>query len=75
MAFKKAGISDELAETLERTYTWHHLDDLDPLTGECTMQLVLRDIHKASCPHIGGAGMYKAFMGIGYPNRKSKFKP
>ena len=75
MAFKKAGISDEIAKKLDESYTWHHLDDFDPLTGECTMQLVDRKIHQISCPHIGGAGLYKAFMGIGYPNRKIKYKP
>lgn len=74
MAFKKAGISDELSKTLKEDYVWHHMDDFDPITGECTMQLVKRNVHEASCPHIGGGGLYKAFMGIGYPNRKIKFK-
>ena len=74
MSFKKAGISDSLAIELNKTYTWHHVDDFDPLTGECTMQLVNRKVHEGSCPHIGGGGLYKAFMGIGYPNRKIKFK-
>lgn len=27
-------------------YTWHHLDDFDPVTGECTMQLVETAVHK-----------------------------
>ena len=28
-----------------RGYTWHHLDDFDPVTGECTMQLVAETVH------------------------------
>lgn len=73
MAFKKAGISDDLAKNLKEDYVWHHLDDFDPVTGECSMQLVNRKVHEFSCPHIGGGGLYKAFMGIGYPNRKINF--
>lgn len=41
LAFEKAGIS--ASEATE--YTWHHLDDFDPDTGTCTMQLVKTDIH------------------------------
>ncbi|MCO7184131.1 HNH endonuclease [Tenacibaculum sp. XPcli2-G] len=73
MAFKKAGISDDLAKNLKEDYVWHHLDDFNPVTGECSMQLINRKVHEFSCPHIGGGGLYKAFMGIGYPNRKINF--
>ncbi|RBW59436.1 hypothetical protein DS884_06770 [Tenacibaculum sp. E3R01] len=72
MAYKNSGISEKEIDNIDSLYTWHHLDDFDPLTGECSMQLVLMQVHKASCPHIGGAGLYKAFMGIGYPSRKIK---
>ncbi|WP_333819901.1 HNH endonuclease signature motif containing protein, partial [Ohtaekwangia sp.] len=48
-------------------YTWHHLDDFNSTTGECTMQLVERDAHTAiGMTHTGSVGQYKAFNGSGY---------
>lgn len=74
MAFKNSGLTKEQIRAIEdsKSWTWHHLDDYDPVTGECTMQLVDMLVHKKSCTHIGGAGMYKAYNGIGYPNREIK---
>ena len=46
-------------------YTWHHLDDFDPVTGECTMQLVRRDIHNASKPHTASPKQYSNYIGGG----------
>ena len=40
-------------------YTWHHMDDYDPLTKECSLQLVERKWHEATYPHFGGAGQSK----------------
>lgn len=34
-------------------YTWHHMDDFDPRTDECTMQLVRRIEHERTIPHTG----------------------
>jgi hypothetical protein len=48
------------------------LDDFDPVTGECTMQLVDSNAHQFTVTHLGGAGLYKAYKGIGYPNRTTK---
>lgn len=47
-------------------YVWHHLDDFNPETGQCTMQLVLAEFHKLAVhgqelQHIGGSGLYRNF--------------
>ncbi|MEL7496808.1 MAG: HNH endonuclease [Planctomycetota bacterium] len=48
-------------------YTWHHLDDLNELTGECTMQLVKTKPHsKAS--HSGGATLWARIFEVTYKN-------
>ena len=43
-------------------YTWHHLDDFDPLTGECTMQLVERQIHEWCYPHVGAFAQFIKYL-------------
>ncbi|CAL2079835.1 HNH endonuclease [Tenacibaculum sp. 190524A05c] len=45
-------------------YTWHHMDDYDPITGECTMQLVKTKIHTKCFPHKGAPGIIELFFGI-----------
>ncbi|WP_093670794.1 HNH endonuclease [Tenacibaculum sp. MAR_2009_124] len=54
-------------------YTWHHMDDYDPITGECTMQLVNKKLHEWSCPHKGGAGLWMDLFRIVYKRRKKTF--
>jgi Pretoxin HINT domain/A nuclease of the HNH/ENDO VII superfamily with conserved WHH len=48
-------------------YTWHHLDDFDPITGECTMQLVESSAHQGSgvlgMAHSGSVAQWKAYYG------------
>lgn len=39
-------------------YTWHHLDDYDPLTNSGTMQLVETDAHQG-VSHNGGRAQKK----------------
>jgi hypothetical protein len=41
--------------------TWHHLDDFDPSTGECTMQLVRENVHNriSGMAHSGAVAQYK----------------
>ena len=34
-------------------YTWHHLDDYDPITGEAHFQLVKTSEHIKTIPHTG----------------------
>ena len=47
-------------------YTWHHLDDYDPLTNSGTMQLVKRTAHEATYPHNGGVRQYELATGTKY---------
>jgi hypothetical protein len=47
-------------------YTWHHLDDFDPKTGECTMQLVKSSEHIKSLPHTGSVNQYEKFNAVSY---------
>ena len=49
-------------------YTWHHLDDYDPVTGESTMQLVRRTDHEGSLPHTGSVRQKENYTGIKYTN-------
>jgi len=52
---------------LDRTpkqHTWHHLDDLDPLTHACTMQLVTWAAHKGG--HGGSVELWCKLFGITY---------
>lgn len=56
-AFREAGIRPEDAEG----YTWHHVDDYDPVTNTGAMQLVRTDVHSAA-NHAGGIAQYRAAL-------------
>jgi RHS repeat-associated protein len=45
-------------------YTWHHVHDLNPATGESTMQLVKTTTHEAYLPHKGSVSQYEAHFGL-----------
>ncbi|KAB2915967.1 MAG: hypothetical protein F9K23_09550 [Bacteroidetes bacterium] len=50
-------LDDKLAYELSKIqpskkYTWHYLDDFDPITGKGTLQLEDREIHKKTSPHL-----------------------
>ncbi len=47
-------------------YTWHHMDDFDPISGECTMQLVKQDVHGSTFPHTGSPAQYTDYTGLTY---------
>ena len=47
-------------------YSWHHLADFNPETGEATMQLVQRKAHKATYPHSGSVSQYEKHHGVEY---------
>ena len=65
LAFEKVGIFDKkIIKKIKSEYTWHHMDDYDPITGECTMQLVLSDKHIMCFPHKGGPGLFEILFGI-----------
>ncbi|MFK7797673.1 MAG: HNH endonuclease, partial [Aureispira sp.] len=72
-AYKQAGIDSVNTKDISKHYTWHHLDDFDPITRECTMQLVRKDVHRASYKHIGGAGMFKGLIPFLYKERTVAF--
>ncbi|CAM3139260.1 HNH endonuclease [Flavobacterium frigoris] len=49
-------------------FTWHHLDDFNPVTGKVTAQLVDQSAHTkvVGMGHSGGVAQYKMFNGSGY---------
>ena len=47
-------------------YTWHHMDDFNPKTGESTMQLVKRIDHEGSLPHTGSVKQMENYTGVKY---------
>lgn len=46
-------------------YTWHHLDDYDPITNSCTMQLVKTEVHDMAS-HTGGSALWQHLYEIIY---------
>lgn len=47
-------------------YTWHHLDDYNPVDNTGTMQLIKREAHEATYPHVGGVSQYEKATGNEY---------
>ena len=58
LAYELSGIEKN------RNYTWHHLDDYDPMTNTCTMQLVDLEIHVKTYPHYGSVELVKQFFNL-----------
>ncbi|WP_348770852.1 RHS repeat-associated core domain-containing protein [Niveispirillum sp. SYP-B3756] len=50
-------------------YTWHHLDDFDPVTGKTTMQLVKTSAHEATFTHSGSVSQFEKHFGVEYDTR------
>lgn len=52
----------------EIQFTWHHLDDFNPITGKVSVQLVDQSAHTKvlGMGHSGGVAQYKTFNGSGY---------
>ncbi|MFY0482847.1 HNH endonuclease [Flavobacterium sp. PLA-1-15] len=66
ICYSKIGINDlKTIEQIEEKFVWHHLDDLNELL-ECTMQLVLKEAHKATYRHIGSCGQIDKVLTIKY---------
>jgi hypothetical protein len=63
LANEAAGIT---GTTTPEFYTWHHMDDFNPATGECTMQLVKTDIHNLCKPHSGAVKQWENYTGNTY---------
>lgn len=62
-AYNESGIDRSVAEN---DYTWHHVDDFNPETGETTMQLVKTEAHEASLPHQGSVKQFEQEFGVKY---------
>jgi len=58
LAYELSGIKKD------KNYTWHHLDDYNPITNTCTMQLVEFDVHVKSYPHTGAVDIVKKFFNL-----------
>ena len=54
------------------SYTWHHMDDFEIISGEAygTMQLVKSSAHQGTgvtgMQHSGSVSQWKAYFGSGY---------
>jgi len=66
-AYQQAGISKADAGD----YTWHHVDDFNPTTGETTMQLVKTSAHVESFPHTGSVSQFEEHFGVDYGTPES----
>lgn len=72
-AFRKMGLEwkdvtpgggrDKIKAIL-KDYTWHHVDDVDPLTLSGSMQLISKEAHNATISHFGGCHQVKALLGL-----------
>ncbi|WP_049973837.1 RHS repeat-associated core domain-containing protein, partial [Azospirillum sp. B4] len=67
-ADKLAGITESNREG----YTWHHVDDFDPKTGETTMELVRTDAHESVYPHKGSVSQFEKEYGVKYGTNSAK---
>ncbi|WGS52594.1 DUF6531 domain-containing protein [Paraburkholderia sp. D15] len=66
-AFLKSGIPRSEAQD----YTWHHMSDFNPETGEVTMQFVDKKIH-SSISHDGGVSQYQKYSGTKYGKTEAR---
>ncbi|WP_367419415.1 HNH endonuclease [Snodgrassella alvi] len=55
-------------------YTWHHLNDYDPITNTTTMQLVKIEAHKATYPHAGSVSQFEEYHQVKYETPQAKAK-
>lgn len=70
--FKQANIEGGLIHGTPKGYTWHHMADLNPGTGECSMQLVAISAHKATYPHEGSCAQFARHFGVKYDTPESR---
>lgn len=59
LAYELSGI--RLTDKISKDYVWHHMNDFDPKTGTCIMQLVERKAHRFSKPHYGATSLVDYF--------------
>lgn len=71
LAYERMGFTPQQIAEAEELYVWHHLDNWDPVSGQGTMQLVLKSVHNSAgygdaLNHTGGVAMWKWFYLINY---------
>lgn len=64
--FKEANIKFFGKNDKPGDYTWHHLDDYNVATNECTLELVESKAHTASKAHAGACAQYNEIHGPKY---------
>ncbi|WP_297429662.1 HNH endonuclease [Clostridium sp.] len=64
--YDKLGISKEEQELIKNDTRVFYLDDFDPDTGECTIQIVNKDAYDIVKNYAGAEAQYKANIGIKY---------
>lgn len=69
-AFSASGVSKSYAIR----YTWHHVADFNPQTGETTIQLVKTSTHEVHLPHKGSAGQFADYFDVIYDTYEAKMK-
>jgi len=60
LAFELAGIKPD--KQIKNDFTWHHMNNFDPINGTCEMQLVDHDVHVACKPHYGSTALVDYFF-------------
>ncbi|MDP2571923.1 RHS repeat-associated core domain-containing protein [Vibrio penaeicida] len=75
-ANEAAGFKSQAGNFTQRShpsnYTWHHLDDYDPVTNTTTMQLVETSAHEATFPHSGSVSQFEGHHGVKYGSSEAK---
>jgi hypothetical protein len=49
-----------------KDYTWHHVDNFNPVTKMASLELVERGAHVATYPHSGSVAQYEQLFGVPY---------
>lgn len=70
--FTQANIAGGFTAGRPADYTWHHVGDFNPATGECTMQLVTTTAHEATYPHTGSCAQFGEHFGVKYDTAESR---
>jgi hypothetical protein len=71
LAFEKIGVPAAERNSDTFGFVLHHLDDFDPITGEATMQLVVKEYHNLKVwgtlfKHIGSVKLWEDFYLVKY---------
>jgi hypothetical protein len=70
-ANEAAGFSEAGAKT-PKGYTWHHVDDFNPTTGEATMELIEQGAHRATYTHKGSVWQFEQYHGAAYETEAAR---